>query len=317
MLRYSCPDIENFDKYMNEYTNKLGSTTEFYLSHKGNLSPNQIEKLDEHIVQTVKQLAEVRHHLQPIGKLIKLLEYTISGNLIDNVNAYNVAQYAATFIAFYHDIGKAEISYQLYAHDQRSTVPPPHNYSSVAFLIHSNNDNIYLEFVKNIVAKGLSLRTADTLYLASLIAIVMHHEYYDYKDLSFIEVLTPSTLYLAKGVKHETILCFHATVYDIIDNALKKLKSSNIPKPLISSKTDISISFSEVVEYIASLHYEFGALRIEKLTVTGPDKRIELALSLAEALTWVLVLADNLAAQYRGRCEDERSFFANEILKWY
>ncbi|MEM4844616.1 MAG: hypothetical protein QXU08_09435 [Ignisphaera sp.] len=313
MLRYSCPDIKNF----NEYMNKFGSAEKFYLSHKGYLLSNQIEKLDEHIVRTVNQLDKVKYHLQPIGKLIKLLEYTNSRSSISNESAYNVAQYVARFTAFYHDIGKAEISYQLYAHKQRSTVPPPHNYSSVAFLIHRNNENVYLKFVENIVAEGLSLRTADTLYLASLIAIVMHHEYYDYKDLSFIEVLTPSTLYLAKEVKHETTLCFHETVYDVINIALDKLKLSNIPAPSISSKTDISISFGEVAEYIASLHYEFGALRIEKSTVTEPDKRIELTLSLAEALTWVLVLADNLAAQHRGRCEDERSFFAEEILKWY
>lgn len=314
MLIYLCADVEEiFRKLMDRYAL---SPLDLYLSHRDK-EPNLHERLVDHLKLVVEYVNKLGDHITPIAKLIKLLEHEVSGRNIAVKDLHNVVKEILKFIALYHDVGKAEIHYQLYAHGLYDELPPPHNYSSIAFIIY--NEDVYLNFVDSLVNKNLSPKSAETIYLASLIAMAMHHEYYDYRDLSFIDVLTPLTLSLAKDIKLDTLLCFHETVYDVI-NWIANF--ADVIRP--SEKKCFTIPLGEAIEYIATLHYEFGALRISSSTSEGKlkeelrmDKRIGIALSLAEVLTWILAIMDNLAARHRGGGEEERSFFAEKIFKWY
>lgn len=309
-MKYTCRVIDEFNKLKASFASPL----DLYLSYKSK-DPHKRERLVDHLINTVKHVESVKDHLASLSRIIRKLESeVIKSNVVGKEVLVKTLMDVLNFVALYHDIGKAEAHYQIYAHNVCDVRLPPHNYSSIAFLTH--NDDVYLSFIEELMNSGLSPRTADVIYLASLVAIAMHHEYYDYKDASFLEQLSPLTLSLAKRLSPEIILYFDDSVHKIIEEAVRTLGIS-VPKP--KNQATFTTTLGNALEQISSLHYEFGALHIDprELRVLYPEKRIELMLSLAEALTWILTVMDNLAARFRAHEEEERSYLANIITKYY
>lgn len=310
---YTCQSIiDAFNKLKASFTSPI----DMYLSYRSK-DPSRRERLVDHLSNAVEHVESIKDHLATALRLVRKLEYEVyRGGSVNEVDLRKAILDVVRFVALYHDIGKAEAHYQAYAHNLCEVeLPPPHNYSSIAFLIH--NDDIYLSLIENLTNVGLSLKTADAIYLASLVAIAMHHEYYDYRDASFLEHLSPLTLSLAKRLNLETVLYFDDSVYDVIEKVVEML-GIFIPKP--RRRGTFTAVLGNALEQISSLHYEFGALRIDprEPKVLYPERKVEVALSLAETLTWMLTIMDNLAARFRGQEEEKEVFsFARIITKYY
>jgi len=289
----------------------IGNRIDGYLSYRPKKGGRR-ETLIEHTMLTVKYALDLSDHIAVLARVIR----RIDSNL-DFEKARNVARYLAVFTAFYHDIGKAEAHYQLYAHGVVDRAEVPHNYASVAFMME--NVEIFDGFIGVLTGEyGVGVKTAEAMFGSTLTAIALHHEYYDYKDLSFVEVLTPLTIALAKGVDPQTELVFHESAFDLLQGLAEEVgRSLNVQIPVPSNRRSFSTTLGRALEYVATLHYEFGALSIRREGgVVRVDEAITPALGLAEALTWILVIADNLAARHRGSI-DEESFFASLISKYY
>jgi len=285
------------------------ATEEAYLSHR----PQEgcpPETLVGHLRRTLDYARSLGDHAKTAARLVRRLD----GSL-DFGRALGVARFLLEFTAAYHDIGKAEVRYQLYAHRVlgEGGHPPPHNYASVAFIV--SNGAMLEGFLDILVSRhGVDVKAAEWMYNASLTAILMHHEYYDYRDLSSTEILTPLTLALAKDLDLNEELAFHRTAYTLLDGI------DVLPKP--ATRGDLTVPLGVAVEYATTLHYELGALPLA-LAGEGQGKPagelhedVKWALALAETLTWALVVADNLAASYR--CEGrERGSFGAKIVEYY
>lgn len=314
-MRFVCPNPrEKFEELKKQFT-----PSELYLSYK-TPSLDKAEKLVDHLYQTAETITRLDDHIHIASRLLRRLEKAVSGRDFDIERAKRIANKILVFVAFYHDIGKAEVQYQLYARHEfeelcrECTRTPPHNYSSVAFL--TKVDDIREKFIGTLHEEGLSLKVADLTYVACLTAIAMHHEYFDYKDIAFLDFLTPLTLSLAKELSPDTMLVFDDTYIVVLDEAVKRLRAD---VPLPRSRGSVTATLSEVLEHIAVIHYEFGATLVnpESLSLEHRSDYVRATSSLAEALTWILTIADNLAARTRGSSDPERSFFASLIERYY
>ncbi|ADM27733.1 hypothetical protein Igag_0917 [Ignisphaera aggregans DSM 17230] len=290
-----------------------GGRVEEYLSYRPKESEGR-ETLMSHIMLTVRYASALSDHIVTLARIVRKIDIALSPE-----NARRVVRYLVLFTAFYHDIGKAEAHYQLYAHGAVDRVGVPHNYASVAFVVE--NDDIFEGFVEALTGNyGVSVRAAEVMFDSSLTAIALHHEYYDYKDLSFVEVLTPLTIALAKNVDSLTELAFHESVFDLLRSLAEEVgRNLNVRIPVPATRRNFSTTLGRAIEYVATLHYEFGALNVRReggSIRVSMDEAIASVLELAEALTWVLVLADNLAARHRGSTGEE-SFFASLIGRYY
>jgi len=307
--------ISSYDNLVKQLEAVIEGNVEEYISYRPR-EGNKQEALIDHVTLTVRYALMLDDHRATLARIIRKIDSGLSPE-----NARNVAQYLILFTAFYHDIGKTEMHYQLYAHGIVDRVEVPHNYASVAFIIE--NEDILEGFIETLTGNyGVGVRVAEVMFDSSLTAIALHHEYYDYRDLSFVEILTPLTIALAKNVDPQTELVFHKSVFDLLQKLVANVRQSlsvQIQIPIPRIRKSLSTTLGRAIEYIATLHYEFGALSIrwEGGTVrVVMDKATTSALELAEALTWVLVLADNLAARHRGTA-DKESFFASLISRYY
>jgi len=285
---------------MKQFETLINGNIDGYLSYRPK-EGDKLEKLVDHILLTVRYASTLDDHVAILTKMLRRIDITLKTN-----TAEKLAKYLVLFTAFYHDIGKTEVHYQLYAHRVLDKVKAPHNYASVAFIIE--NDDIFKDLVEILTKNyGVSTKVVEVMFKSSLIAITLHHEYYDYRDLSFVKVLTPLTIALAKNVDPQTELIFHESVFDLLHTLANDVKSSfNILIPIPKIRRSFSTMLKRAIEYITTLHYEFR----------DNDEVIVSVLELAEVLTWILVLADNLAARHRGSVSRE-SFFASLISRYY
>jgi len=298
--------------YLNEFEEKIlkgRAPEEVYLSHwpqKG----CPAETLVDHLRYTLGYARGLHDHVKVVARLARKLDESLEPD-----RALCVARFLLEFTATYHDIGKADARYQLYTRELLGGGERllPHNYASVAFIV--SDRGILDGFLDILVSRyGIDVKVAEWMYNASLTAILMHHEYYDYRNLSFIEVLTPLTLALAKDVDLNDELAFHRSAFYLLNNLDVQ------PKPTI--RNDLIVPLGVAVEYAITLHYELGAL---PLALAGEEQRVSMGelqddvkwvLALAEALTWALTVADNLAASRR--CEGrERGSFGAKIVEYY
>jgi len=291
----------------------IGGSAEGYLSYRPREGGRR-ETLIEHTRLVVGYASKLDDHITVLARAVRKID-----NSLDIEKARSVARYLAVFTAFYHDIGKAEAHYQLYAHGEVDRVEVPHNYASVAFVVE--NGEIFDCFIEALTGSySVSVKAAEAMFESSLVAIALHHEYYDYRDLSLVEVLTPLTVALAKDVDPQTELVFHGSVFDLLRRLAEEVgRSLNVQIPVPSNRGGFSTKLGRAIEYVATLHYEFGALSVRReggIIRVDVNEVIASALELAEALTWVLVLADNLAARHRGSA-DEEAFFASLISRYY
>jgi len=298
--------------YLSEFEEKIlkGKTPEeAYLSHR--LQEGcPAETLVDHLHYTLGYARGLRDHVKVIARLARRLDESLESD-----KALHVARFLLEFTAVYHDIGKADARYQLYAHGMLGGGERvlPHNYASVAFIV--SDWGILEGFLDILVSRhGVDVKAAEWMYNASLTAILMHHEYYDYRDLSFIEVLTSLTLALAKDVDLNDELAFHRSAFSLLNSLDVQ------PKPTMGS--DLIVPLGVAVEYATTLHYELGAL---PLALAGEEQEgsagelqddVKWALALAEALTWALTVADNLAASRRCGGK-ERGSFGAKIAEYY
>jgi len=285
---------------MKQFEALINGNIERYLSYRPK-EGDRPEKLIDHIMLTVRYASMLNDHIATLVRIIRRVDSRLKPEVVKTF-----AKYLALFTAFYHDIGKAEIHYQLYAHRVLDRVKAPHNYASVAFVIE--NDDIFRGFVEMLTKNyDVDTKVVEVMFKSSLIAVALHHEYYDYRDLSFVEVLTPLTIALAKDIDMQTELIFHDTTFDLLQKLATDVNNNfNVQIPVPQIRRSFSIRLGQVVEYITTLHYEFGDM----------DETIASTLELAEALTWILVLADNLAARHRGSA-GKKLFFAPLISRYY
>jgi len=301
-------------------------TVDYYLSFRPKEGEaTDSEKLHEHLKSTVLCSLALNDHVNVVSKLIRAL----AAGTQKNVSQYNDASMILlTFTALYHDIGKAELHYQFYAHNRVNEYEVPHNMASIAFLLHAlNNEELYEKWIKLFVEElGFRPGIAVDLLTASLTAVVLHHEYFDYRDLSFIDIVTPTTIAYAKRVNINTLLCFHKSVANVVDYAWSNIEKLNSDKNIIIKlftpllyrpKSNVVIVLGEALDYISTLHHELGGIYFDtkaKSLRVKPRENLHLVLSLAEVLTWILTVADNLAASKRG---DKGSVFSKHILRYY
>lgn len=256
----------------------------------------KVEKLVEHISRVYHVMDRLKREYESIvAKHVNRLA-TAYNTRVGPDTARRIAGSLLDFIAVYHDAGKMEVHYQLYAHKLHDSNPPPHNYSSIALIVKSD---VFTKFIENILEQAPNPALSEKLFIASLTAIGMHHEYFDYQDTSFIEVLTPLTISLGKGVDPGTMLCFdRETVGQVLEHVGGE---AGVVTP---SSYDTEIPMSIAYEYMSTLHYELGGLHFtgQEETLSMDVEKIRPLVSLAETLTWVLALADNIAAAH-GRSE--------------
>ena len=303
-----CPDArEEFERLKKQYT-----ILDLYLSYRAP-DRNKAERLADHLYLTAEATAKLDDHAYVLSKLLRRLEKVVSGRDLEIRNNMKTVRKILTFVTVYHDIGKGEVQYQLYAH-HKCDATPPHNYSSVVFLLRS--DDIRRAFIEMLLDDGLSLKVSDLVYMSCLTAIAMHHEYYDYRDIAFIDTLTPLTLSLSKRIPAETTLLFDESVADILKYVANKL-GTDIPST--GRKSTIVATLAEALEYIVALHYEFGASLVDTKTlrIEHREEHVAISSSLAEVLTWILAIADNIAAKARRPSDQEASFFASLVERYY
>jgi hypothetical protein len=319
----------HYDSLINEMISEIercDDASRVYLSFRPGIAQKVCkesgEKLYEHMVNTVKAILSLEDHRVVISKLvIKLHRDEVKseyGDLVAKILLY--------FVALYHDIGKAELHYQLYTHGKLNRPVIPHNLASVAYLVYaSTREDLYMKWLELFAEKfGFDPGIAKDLFTAATTAIALHHEYFDYVDggISLIDVITPMTIAYAKNVNLNLVLRFHKTVSDIFGKTwrnIEKLSELSQIKEyaanlLYTPKGNIEISASEVLEYISTLHYELGGWILTAEEIKVPRETLPTVLSLAEVLTWMLAIADNIAARVRST---EGSWFSTIISQYY
>jgi CRISPR-associated endonuclease Cas3-HD len=280
------------------------------------------ERLYEHMVNVVSVILSLEDHRAVISRLVRKLHRGLvkgeSYDLIANILLY--------FVTLYHDIGKAELHYQLYAHRKLDRPVIPHNLASVAYLVYaSTRGDWYTKWLQLFVERfGFDPGIAKDLFMAATTAIALHHEYFDYVDggLSLIDVITPMTIAYAKNVDLSLVLHFHKTASDVLNEAWKNIEKLSVLSQikeyaadlLYTPKNNIEIEASEALEYVSTLHYELGGWVFATEGIEVSRGTLPTALSLAEVLTWALAIADNRAAQARG---SGGSWFSTIISQYY
>jgi len=279
-----------------------------YLSHRPRRQhrTEDVEKLWEHIVATVEAGRRLSDHVENIARLLK----KIANSARLSCQEEKVAQFIVDFTLFHHDAGKGDINYQLYAHRVVKKILMPHNFASIAFL---NKSNIYTEFLEELEDLSVDVGLADRLFSVCLTAILVHHEYYDYKDLSSLNIIATSTILKSKKLEEAKAVFHSDSFYAELQRAAEKVGFYVIPNRL---REIMVIDAVEACSDIVVQHYMFGA---EKLLSSwkryiSVDRYEALTASLSSALTWLITLADNIASRRRG---GEAGRYAELISKYY
>jgi CRISPR-associated endonuclease Cas3-HD len=280
------------------------------------------ERLYEHMVNVVSTILGLEYHRAVISRLVRKLHRGFAKGESYDVIA-NILLY---FVALYHDIGKAELHYQLYAHGKLGRPVIPHNLASVAYLVYaSTRGDWYTKWLQLFVERfGFDPGIAKDLFMVAATAIALHHEYFDYADggLSLIDIITPMTIAYAKDMDLNLVLHFHKTVSDVLNETWKNIEKLSVLSQIKEyvadlfyiPKNSIEIEAGEALEYVSTLHYELGGWVFATEGIEASRGTLPIALSLAEALTWTLAIADNRAAQARG---SGGSWFSTIISQYY
>jgi len=295
-----------------ELKKECSSVEDLYLSYAFWKGSGRKESLIEHIRGVLEYMQRLKTDYQRLVALrVRQLSEAL-GNKLALEEGLEVAGRLMDFIAVYHDIGKAEVGYQLYAHGRRKHPPIPHNYTSI-LLLYNREQDIEESAIGYFYELSGDMILGEKLALACLISIALHHEYYDYKDLSNLLILTPLSIMFGKEIPANTGVLFDlSSLRELLDRLefdwKPKLRreSTNAYECMLS----ISSIYCEGVSSSLALRGRRADVRAWSIITS--------LLSLAEILTWILSIADNLAGGLRGSREgDSWGFSLSRSLKRY
>ena len=293
--------------------------------------PEEAEQLVVHLAKALRVAAgALRDYEAVICKHVRnlALSYELTSACARQSECRDVARTLALFTVLYHDAGKCEVGYQLYAHRVRDDFALLHNYSSVAFVL-SEETGIHDWFIARMEELQVPSGLAERLLAAAATAVMLHHEYYDYKKISAVDVLTPSTLAVAKNIPSGAEIFFDLNLAsEVHKRALErafehvnyKQLRSLLRDPPQPKKEELVLEVESALELASSLHYEMGAVlwSLERPYESGEKRVIVSTSSLAEVLTYFVSIVDNLAAKERERHESQETrWYANLIQRYY